>query len=507
MNFRILKTFFLFFSISSLAQHNSIYKGEIIKDRQFLIDKNEMTACDDKGHFVSIRPHYVNGTLRNYYIEYFDDLNLTERQEIETENFTDILDVFIKENIAHVLIKERTNKSITIKFDLFDLNNRKRTSKKLIDVLKETDKHLYKSIDKSNSITLNYDLGYLLSIPFEKDKKIFTYLNFIDSNLNSTSAKIISPQTMVRSKNISYLNTAFHNGKAYVLFNVTDSDNGNFYNLIEVSEHGAKEEVIPLKRDTYELVNIQITDENYIICGLYSHQKEGAFEGILYHKLKLNTLTIVSSEFSEFKTKEAQEYFRGIFKTDRSIDIKNLFIDANDNIYLVGQCYKLRKHVAPVGIAFASFAIGSTVAYLTYNPISTTYKVYDDILISKLNENGKLIWDKVIELRETEQIESKYNQKDSSYAAYLENDQLNIILNGYINPKKDKLIIQQDKRNSKTNFYNINISEEGLLTPKILLKNSESEILFVAERSLMVNKKLYNLGQGNMKKQLLQLNL
>ena len=118
-----------------------------------------------------------------------------------------------------------------------------------------------------------------------------------------------------------------------------------------------------------------------------------------------------------------------------------------------------------------------------------------------------MLWDKVIELRETEKITQKSNKRDMSTFTFLANDKINIFMNGYINMKKDKLIVKQDKRLSKTNFYNLTINSEGHIVPRILLSNKSSEIIFRAEKTVKSDDQLYILGQGNMRKQLLKLNL
>jgi hypothetical protein len=130
---------------------------------------------------------------------------------------------------------------------------------------------------------------------------------------------------------------------------------------------------------------------------------------------------------------------------------------------VIGQFYVIQKQQVPIGIPIAT--IGSAVL-ITYNPINIKYKLYDDLLIGKINSNGELEWDKVLELRQTEKITSRSNKRDSSIFTFLSNNQLNIFLNGYINMKKEKLEVKQDKRLTKTTFYNISFNPKGTITPK-----------------------------------------
>ncbi|WP_298237790.1 hypothetical protein [uncultured Algibacter sp.] len=508
MNIKLFLILLMVIQFSGLSQNIEITKGEITKDRQFLIDKNEMTACDNKGNFVALRPHRINGSLRNYFIEFFNDLNFIERQEIETKNLTEILDFFIKDNKIHVLIRETTSKEISVRFDLFDLFEKQKSSKILITANKETDKVLYKALKSENTLSLDYNSNYLLSFQVLNKESIYSYLKLFDSNFNLIKSEKITPNHNSKIKNISHLNTKLHGKNIYLLYNIQDEEAGNYYKLINISNEKTRELIIPIEQEFYQLINSKIEYNNYTICGLYSKKKKGGFQGLAHYNINLTKFEISSSKLSQFKSEEAKKYFIGLFKANRSLDIKDIFIDTNNNTFIVGQFYTLRKQYAPVGIPLATFTIGSMAAFITYNPISTTYKVYDDILIAKIDASGNLIWDKVLGLKQTEKIQSKFNQKDSSYFAYLKNDQLNILLNGYINPSKEKLVIQQDKRNSKTNLYNLVISEKGNISSEIFIKNSDSEILFIAEKSIETNhNKIFNLGQGNMRKQLIKIEL
>lgn len=497
----------LFLCLKSLAQDISINKGEIIKDRQFLIDKKEITASDENGNFVSIRPHRVNGTLRNYYIEFFNQLNFVERIEVNTENQTQILDVFIRDNKVHILIKENENKNVSLRFDVFNLNQKTLTRKELISINKDQDKPLYNALKNNTLIAIHHDdKNYLLSFPVIDNQTAYTFLEYFDNDLNSISQHTIYPDKNLHKKNITFLNVNFYNSKAFILYSLINENKDNYYQLIEFENNKTKDLILNKEPDVYELINTKIINNTFFISGLFSKKKKGAFEGFTFYKIDLNTFKLTSKNLSSFLTEDASKYFLGLFKSNRSIDIKDIFIDREFNIYLIGQFYTTREQRMPLSIPIAAFPIGSFTAFISYNPVSISYKVYDDILISKISSDGELIWDNLLNLKETQNMKSKYNQKDSSYYAFLQNNELHILMNGYLDSKKNQLLIKQDKRNSKTNFYNITVDSNGDILPELILKNAESEILFKANNTLKSGNTIYNLGQGNMRKQLLQIN-
>ena len=95
--------------------------------------------------------------------------------------------------------------------------------------------------------------------------------------------------------------------------------------------------------DIYELINTKINGNNFIITGLFSEKKKGAFEGFSYYNINIDSFKLRSKKQSKFETEAAKKYFIGLFKSNRSIDIRDLFVDNDNNTYLIGQFYTLKK--------------------------------------------------------------------------------------------------------------------------------------------------------------------
>ncbi len=501
---------FLCFAFSSVmySQQANFSKGDIIKDRQFLIDKNEISTIDDNGNFISIRPHRINGTLRNYYIEFFDELNFDSRVKVETENKTEILKVFIRKNKVHVLIKELAKKEVSLRFDLIDLNTREVLRKKLININKKENPEAYKSLKNDANVYLDISNNFLISFPLVEDKKLATQVYLFNKNFNKTLERKIYPKSDIPAKRITFLNSFIHNNLTFLLFNYKDESDKKFYQLIKINDNDANNElIIPVEHDFYEIVNSSIDNNNFIISGLVSEKRKGSYKGFSYYKFDLVNFQLLEQKYSPFMSDDISKYFLGFFKSNRDIDIRDIFVDTSGNTYLVGQFYKLRKQAAPIGFPVAAFSLGAGTVFITYNPIHYKYKVYDDIMIAKIDTKGKLIWEKLLELKETKKIKSTSLKRDSSYFTFFKNDQIHILMNGYINMDKDRLVVKQDKRLNKTSFYDILIDQEGKITPTVLLSNFDSDIIFKADKATITNKNIFILGQGNIKKQLIKINL
>lgn len=502
MRFLIVLILSCIASINCFPQQ--VEKGAIIKDRQFLIDKSEFTASDRIGNFISIRPHRINGTLRNYFVEFFVGLDFKDRMEIETEGETDILKVFLLNEIAYVFIKEERDKTISLQLNSVDLKSRVQSQTLLYKAEKSLDPAIYKSLKNDYNIHLDIDANLVLNFPVVEDNNTYVLVRTFSEDLKLQSEVTISPDDELSHKNINHLNTIHNNGKIYTLFQLNNSIEDNYYKLIESDGGKQRSVIIKIPTEGHELINSAISQDQMIISGLYSNSKKGGYIGFTYYKINLNTFEVLTAQ-QEFLNEKAARYFLGFFKGNRSIDIKDIFIDDQLNTYIVGQFYMIRKRTMPLGIPIASFSFAGVAGFITINPISTRYKVYDDMIIGKIDALGNLKWDNVLELRQTEKIKSKSNFRDSSTFTFFANNEINILMNGFIDDTKETLIVKQDKRPNKTNFYHITVNPHGGITPKILFSNANSETLFRAEQSVKSGHTIHILGQGNMRKQALKI--
>ena len=495
----------LFFFSFLFTSSQEIEKGSIHKDRQFLIDQKEISATDSLGNFVSIRPHRINGTLRNYFVEFHDALNFTNRVEIETQNETKILDVFIANEKAHVFIKERKNKSISLRCDIIDLKTQSFEQKFLLKVDKESDLEVYRSLKNDFEINLEHSSGIVLSFPVVKDKLLYAYVKVFTKDLEELKEHKIYADKNIPSKNTRFLNASQDHNNIYLLFNVIYSKDKKTYKLIELNSQKTLE--IQIEPDTYELINSDIRESHYIISGLYSNYERGGFKGFTNYTIDIDSFTLKSQQQTVFLNQGIRRYFKGIFKANRGIDLKNVFIDEQLNTYVIGQFHIIEQeqnHSIFVGVSIGGLPVALGVSFfISATPYSKEKKLYDDILIGKISPEGELLWDTVLELRQIEKIKNKHINRDSSTFTFFANNHPNILINGYINTNKDRLIIKQDKRLSKTNLYNVKVTADGKILPEVLFQNSD--FIFIADRAVKTKNNIHILGQGNMRKQLLKL--
>lgn len=497
--------FILTLHSSTFTQEYKISRGDIKKDRIFLMDKTEITVNDEEGNFISIRPQKDNGVIFNYHIEFFENLNFKDKIEIKNDNKIKILKVFIKNNKTYIFIKENISNGFLLRIDLIDINTKQIAQRNVLEIDKDISPNIYKSVKKDLNIYLEHSSKIILTIPFVEDKKTNTLVKVFSDSIEGVEEENIYPDETISYKNTNFLTTLQHNNKIYLIYNIVFNDDRKIYRIIELSSRNSKRNLdIPITADTYELLTSTIKNKQLIISGLFSNKKKNRFQGTTNYIIDLKSFSVTSSKQNTFLNPEVSKYFNGLFKTNRSVDIKNILVDDDLNTYLVFQFYKVKKQSIPlVGL---TLSYGSSV-FLTYNPIKAKYKLYDDLLFCKINNESDLEWDKVLHFEQLQKISSKSNKRDSSVYSFLFKNKLNLLLNSYINTKKEKIIVKQDSNFGRTKFYNISLSNDGNISLKEIFSNAKSKIIYRADKTLKYKNYLFNLGQGNMRKQLMKIEL
>ena len=297
----------LFFFSFLITSSQEIQKGSVNKDRQFLIDQKEISATDSLGHFVSIRPHRINGTLRNYFVEFHDALNFKNRVEIETQNHTKILDVFILNEKAHVFIKEQENKSISLRCDIIDLKTNYFEQKFLLKVDKKESLEIYRALKNDFDINLEHSNRIVLTFPVIENKLLYAYVKVFSKGLEELKEHKIFADKKIPYRNTRFLNTSQDQNNIYLLFNIIYSKDKKTYKLIELNSQKSLEAQIEI--DTYELINSDIRASHYIISGLYSKQKNNRFLGFTHYTIDLDSFTLKSQQQTVFLNERARQVF------------------------------------------------------------------------------------------------------------------------------------------------------------------------------------------------------
>lgn len=497
----------------TFSQNDLVELGQEKKDGQYLIDPSQKSAIDSKGNFICIRPHHVNGALRNYFFESYDGLNFKQRTEIETSDdfstTTSIEKVFLVNAKAYVFLKIKKGGQVSIRTDIIDVNTNSVTTKNVLEINKQQDKNLFKGLTKNEILINKSQSGFVLSVAGSNKETGYCFIKVLDSALNTTLEKKIYPDKALGSKNLQFLNLDINKDDLYLLYSSRVKEQTN-YILTRIIDSQEKKIVVNKKADHYELIQTNFSNNNFIISGLYSKKNDSRYLGYSLFKINLDQMQVAHKSYTEFKNEDHKKYFTGLFKARRGIDLKNIFIDELGDIYITGQFYERFQQQ----IAGASGLLVSVIAdaFASYFP-QEEEKMFEDIFVTKINSKGEIVWEKVINMRSTTKIE-KTDTRDYNYFSLMQNKKLTLFLNAKIDTRlnkktnKPELFVKQGKRKAKTGLHKLVFGENGDLNTYEVLSNDDSNVIFKTSKFLKNDdSNIYVLGKGNRRRQLLKMKL
>lgn len=502
----VLSIFFLGLWITSAGQESrNIQKGNINKDRYFLNKKVEIPIVDDDGNYIAVRPH--PGLYNTEYaVEFYSDAALEERIVFETDKDTEILDCFYSSGEVLVLKHVYYRHDASLRVDHINKSTGDKHEEVLLSSNRKEEKDFFKYFEAFQNSYVLLDDRLIITIPFINTEKQLAIKTVVyDYRSRSTTIESFVPNQSLSRKEISYLNTFVYKGRVLSLFSVTSEEIGNSYQIFDM-ESGTKLTEGPIAFGQFDLINTRIDGDILNLFGLFSYKKRMRFDGYTHYKFDLAEMKFLGNKSTDFRNEDVVNYFSGFLIKKRRIDINNIYSDSEGNFYIIGQTHVVRRQAVPVAIPIAAFTVGSVAIFISVSPPGPAEKIYDDILIAKLDSNGNLLWERLLELGRTTAIKQTDNKRDSSFFTYFEDDKLHILMNGYINQNRNKLVVKQDKGMNMTNFYDISLDPEGALNTNIIFPNEDSEIIFKANNTIIQDGVMYNLGQGNMRKQLMKVN-
>ncbi|NQY07025.1 MAG: hypothetical protein HRT68_12775 [Flavobacteriaceae bacterium] len=506
------KTLFLIALLFSLfnmsfSQDISFEKGELIKDRLFLIDKQESTVLDKQGNIYGVRPHRVNGVMRNYYVEFFEDLNFGKRIEIETNQKTNVVteieETFALDNRLLVFTKEYTGSYATLYVDILGIDSKTFLERKeLVTGERNSNKNVYKALKESNFEIKNNLNGFLLLLQAEEEDKLQVKLTVYGKNIEKVATKEFYPNKPIDFKKTTYL-TVLADGDIIYILTSYEKEEKLFYRLNLLDENAnIKSLDIPSKEGYYELVSLTNTDEELIIAGFVSKLKKGRYQGYCYYAVNKETFELSRNKYDTFKNQDISDYFSGFLKGDRGVQIKDVFVDEENNTYVACQFYKAGNTKLLVLAQFDLLI--ATAIYVSSHGNRVFDKLFDDILVVKFDAEGALVWENLIRLKTQKKKQDK-NKQDYNYFSYYNEQGVNVLLNAQINNKEGEFKVNQAKQKSKTNLYNLVFSSSGQIELKAVLSNAKTEAIFPTKDVQIDQNHIYILGQGNMRKQMLKI--
>jgi hypothetical protein len=348
------------------------------------------------------------------------------------------------------------------------------------------------------AIVVNKDKNaFSIGIDFNGNRSEVLKLYLFDDKLNKKNEFIYSKEIKDRKYIFQNINLSKDGNSIYLLGKSFTSDQKN-------KEKGGKYqfEITKFSQDK-EVTNTFDTEEHYIgslktialedrlICvGFYSDIDDSKYKGISYFKLDVNSLEVLKAKYNPFSEQfMIDKYGEEKDKELKYLTFKNYFITKNDELLLNAQEEYL---------TFSHTATGMN----GFGGNSITYICYDDIVSSKLNVDGDLVWARNINKKQGYQYDDNY----VSYTASIVQDMPYYFINAGEEIKKlDKNRIEfKESNKNRFNLYVIRIKDNGDFEFEKILEDEQNEVPFVVSKGAQLGNSVFFLGRRGSKKQLLK---
>ena len=401
----IFSTLMLLFTIFIFGQKTDdikIKQGPVIKELQ-INTKLISTERDGKNGYVTIKAIYANSfrtRVKKYRIEHFDsNFKLKSKHIIENGKKEFIKGMLIKNDSLFLIKTKYDSKSKEIRFfvQYNKLDKYKFASKNLITFNREQYKKYFgigiPFFIISNGIEqIDFDTyGY---IKFSKNKKYFV-LSF-DINNKEKETHFIAVfddrfnkkyqtkfQRNIYDRYFDYADLDIDNqGNVYILGQVYENNSlrvkkrgkpNYHYELFKISKDGQKN--VSFKKNDKYISTLKLLHKNdkLFLTGYYSDKSNGGIKGICFYKYT-DDLTLIKKSFQEinFSKKETKDRYNRY--------LRSIFIDKEDNVFLISEVFYIKD--------ITVFQQGRAKDQIT--------PYYVNLMISKLNKDGKLLWTKFV---------------------------------------------------------------------------------------------------------------
>ncbi|AYN66204.1 hypothetical protein D1013_01805 [Euzebyella marina] len=487
----ILSTFLFWSALTAFAQEIPVnYQlGENYSDRykySTVLSIESSTA----GETVLVRTYYGGFPLRpkGYFIEVYDE-NLNLKVDFNYKHSgAHMVDGFVKNGQLYLLelTYDIDAEAYTYMVHQTPLSDFYFTERKLLSVpSKEVINPL--AVNKYNR---NFGNGFSTATHFNDERsafaitvhyregrdqkyKILLYGTDLNKRLEYDFTQAIEEknyafENIEVSKDLSSL---YMMGKAYFKKRRSDLKERRFqYELVKVSAAGhTVQEFTDAGRFPESLKPILVDNELKVV-GFYADRKDNRYNGLVYFNLDKGSLNISSKQYNPF----SEQFMIDKFGREVDAEIKNLIfksvhITPEKNILFSAEEYFVTKG--------EDISSGGTQITERYH--------YNDIVLAKLDANGKMLWARNINKAEVTQGDASY----ASYTAYGHGEDMYFFINSGENPQKiskERILFKQGfSRNP--NMFVIKVDASGDLSYKKLVDDKEVRLPIMVSRPLINN--------------------
>lgn len=522
---KLLLFLFLIGTYFTYSQEISVstITSEVFKDNK----KNTtllFSESDGQGGFITVR-EYRGGLMqmpKGYYIDHFDaSLKHLKEADLEIDN-NQIKGILINNGTISLLETQYDKKQEVINFNVLEstLGNLEFQKRTLFSFNGEDIKRYFgigigvffvnngfnqndtNSVGevtfsaKKNFFCVNFDI---------KDKDSQTQRLYVyDKNFNPVFDREFKRD--IKDKLFKYENIDLDDetGEIFLLGKVFENNstkskkNGkaNYrYELHKLTAEGQKE-VSFSPKDNFIGSLFTVRGKNSISCaGFYSERNDSRYKGVCRFNLNPETLEVTMESFMPFSDEfMADKYGKVKDKELRDLSFKSAFITENEDIVLNAEEFFITVQ--------SSMTPGGGMS-------SRTTWHFNDIVSVKMSKEGKLLWARNINKR---QSTSGAVIEYLSFTSSVIGDDTYLFINCSDKIRKisnDRIEFKQGNA-KKANLYAIKIDHGGNYTFKNILGPKESEVSYFVKQGIPTSldgRELVFIGRRKSDKQFLKINI
>ncbi|MGQ3677477.1 MULTISPECIES: hypothetical protein [Tenacibaculum] len=293
------------------------------------------------------------------------------------------------------------------------------------------------------------------------------------------------------------------NGEVFILGKVYPKEKkekgGNYYyELFKIVEGNVSSTKISVEDHFVATLELDLTQENKLSCiGFYSNVNENRFKGVCSFILDTKNINIENSAFSPFTEQFLKDkYGESKDKELRNVKFKDVSYSKDGGMIITAE----------------EFFITTTYVHNQYGGYTRISYNFDDIIVIKLDREGKLVWARNINKAQTSNY---FSDPLMSFGTAQYNNDKYLILNAHKKMGelsggrikfRESFLWNATKNN--TNLYIVKLNPNGDFIYKSLLSNKDEETSFNCRFIEQVSdNELILYGQRKNKKQFLKITI
>lgn len=511
---KLLLLIVFFPTLITFSQENSINvslkKSAIFKEKK---ESVIMSVSKDSNNNL-----YIVRKLerkKGYLFElYNQDFNLIKSHEHKLEKRHDIAGGYLKGNKVGYIEYYKNKKEKKIEAFLYESSVKGLvfTKKRIFEVSTEGFPNFFDRLFSSSKIDNNFEGNLTFSKSgeynvfnidsYNKEKENHKILVF-DKDFNKLWEKDF--KTSHKDKNFNLQNIKISdNAEVFILGKVSDKkkrkkEGGKYhYELFKISESETKTTSLSVDEHFAATLELNFTNQDKISCiGFYSDKNDNRFKGVSAFIINPKDLSIISKKFSPFTEQFlTDKYGKKKDKELRNIEFKNIEYTEDGNMIITAEEFFIRTHYV----------------HSQYGGYTTTSYNFDDIIVLKIDKQGKLLWARNINKAQTASYFSDplmsygtAQYKNNGYLILNAHKKIGELSGGRIK-FRESFLWKATKNN--TNLYIGKFDTNGDFTYKVLLKNKDEDTVFNCRYVEQISEnELVLFGQRKRKKQFLKITI